>query len=179
MVAEARPVDPVLPPAVGEAGGVPTGAAAPRVGAAGQGPGPQPRQRAQRHPQGPHGTRSAHLRGERWASRRAPAREQPGLALPRAGPRPSRRPSPALAARPSWAGRGGRLTPGRPRSTLRAPAPYPRRPRQEAAEEQVLWDPSGPARCRAPSSPVRAATTSPGSQLCFLTSADTLARGAL
>lgn len=101
LVAEARPVDPVLPPAVGEAGGVPAGAAAPRVGAAGQGPGPQPRQRAQRHPQGPHGTRSAHLRGERWASRRAPAPEQPGLALPRAGPRPSRRPSPALAARPS------------------------------------------------------------------------------
>ena len=35
MVAEARPVDPVLPPAAGETVGVPAGAAAPGVRAAG------------------------------------------------------------------------------------------------------------------------------------------------
>lgn len=43
LVAETRPIDPVQPPAAGEAGGVPAGAAAPRVSAAAQSPGPQPR----------------------------------------------------------------------------------------------------------------------------------------
>lgn len=43
LVAETRPIDPVQPPAAGEAGGVPAGAAAPGVSAAAQSPGPQPR----------------------------------------------------------------------------------------------------------------------------------------
>lgn len=55
LVAEARSIDPVQPPAAGEAGWVPARTAAAGLCTASQSPGPQPRQSAQHHPQGPHG----------------------------------------------------------------------------------------------------------------------------
>lgn len=119
LVAEALPVDPVQPPAVGEAGGVPARAAEPRLDAAGQGPGPQPRQRVQRQPQGSHsehfaaqakhrpseqGLRSS----ESGCPRTAAAARQAQLfgALPRAQPPPRTPPLPAgrvlWPPRPRW-----------------------------------------------------------------------------
>ena len=142
LVAEARPVDPVLPPAAGEAGGVPAGAAAPGVRAAGQGPGPQPRQHAQRHPQRPHGARSAHLRGKCRGSSESAG---PGAARPGPAPRrPSPHPGPGGAPVGSRAGTGGEgaSAPGARdrRSGPRAPAHGAHGPARgegrEAAEKQ-------------------------------------------
>lgn len=133
LVTEARPVDPVQPPAAGEAGGVPAGAAAPRLSAAGQGPGPQPRQRAQRQPQGLHGRRSrragdATHPGSSPSGQRLSAR--PGPALPRAWPPP---PAPPLPA--GWGGvlrppgpRWGARCAGRPAIGARGTTSCPRGP---------------------------------------------------
>lgn len=130
LVTEARPVDPVQPPAAGEAGGVPAGAAAPRLGAAGQGPGPQPRQRAQRQPQGLHGRRSrgagdsAHP-GSSRSGRPRSARPGPARPCPARGPRPPRRPSQrggvGCCGRPGPG--GAHAAPGAPQSALGAPPP--------------------------------------------------------
>lgn len=57
LVTEAYSINPVQPPAAGEAGRVPARTATADLCAASQGPGPQPRQSAQHHPQGPHGQR--------------------------------------------------------------------------------------------------------------------------
>lgn len=162
LVAEASSVDPVEPPAAGEAGGVPAGAAAPRLGAAGQGPGPQPRQRAQRQPQGPHGQRSG--RGPRSKCRppsaAAPAAPAAGDAHPPGpaprGPRPPHRPSPRGGGRGSGprCGVSSRV----PRDGLAAPAPA-RGERLGARGEAGARDPRGPA----------ARPTSPGPELGFPT----------
>lgn len=171
LVTEARPVDPVQPPALGEAGGVAAGAAAPRLGAARQGPGPQPHQCAQRQPQGPHDQRSrgagdaTDLRNKRCAPRTAAAGERPETlspARPCPRPPPPARPLPAGRVQPPPRPRWGERSPGAP--------PPPRGDRPGARGEAGA---PGPQR---PSSLAKAATV-PVPKLSFLTSGDTLASG--
>lgn len=157
MVTEARPVDPVQPPASGKAGGVPAGAAAPSLRAACQGAGPQPRQRAQRQPQGPHDQRSrgagdAADLGNQFCAPPTAAAGKLRVALRGAGRCSALRAAPAPPRRPSQRGGccgcpgpGGELAlPGAPQSALGAPPP-PRGDRQGASGEAGAPDPSGPA----------------------------------
>lgn len=151
LVAEARPVDPVQPPAAGEAGGVPARAAAPRLGAAGQRPGPQPRQRAQRQPHGPHGPRSG---GARDAAAR-------GIARPAAAAAAAPSEWPATAALPGPAPRGPSPRGGRcglpgPRGGRALPAP----------RDPAPLPACGPGRSRCSAIPA-AAATSPGPEPRF------------
>lgn len=107
LIAEARSVDPVQSPAAGEAGWVLARAAAPGLCAASQGPGPQPCQRAQHHPQGPHGQSCC---GTCDPTQPEPPASAPLLRQPQPPPQALRPSAPplgraALAARPAGSGR--------------------------------------------------------------------------
>lgn len=159
MVTEAGSIDPVQPPAAGEAGWVPARTAAAGLCTASQGPGPQPRQSAQHHPQGPHSQSCRDTceltQLEPRASAQLPRQPQPPPSARRPSAPPLRCPGcvPARRALGGW-----HWDPGGTRFSSWPPAGPPTAPGARTARPWPL---------------------SPGSKFCLLRSEDTVARACL